>query len=57
MEKKPVNQFPNQATNTNQLNGQRSPRDIHDLFKNWQDDGIRDSGLDWGQPVGNELKR
>lgn len=31
------------------------PKNIHDLFANWQDDGIRDHELDWGQPQGKEL--
>lgn len=30
---------------------------IHDLFRNWQDDGQRDHELDWGSSEGNELPR
>lgn len=32
------------------------PRDIHELFLGWQDDGQREHELDWGQSVGSQLK-
>jgi antitoxin MazE len=31
------------------------PNNIHELFKNWQDDGKRDQELDWGDRKGNEM--
>lgn len=33
----------------------QEPANIHDLFKDWQDDGQRDHELDWGSSEGNEL--
>lgn len=34
----------------------KRPKNIHDLFKGWEDDGIRDRELDWGKAQGKELK-
>lgn len=34
----------------------KRPTNIHELFKDWQDDGKRDNELDWGKPEGNELQ-
>ena len=31
------------------------PKDIHELFAGWKDDGIRDHEIDWGEPKGKEL--
>ena len=28
---------------------------LNDLFKDYQDDGIREPPIDFGQPVGNEV--
>ncbi|WP_143463011.1 AbrB/MazE/SpoVT family DNA-binding domain-containing protein [Levilactobacillus enshiensis] len=33
----------------------KNPTNIHELFKEWQDDGKRDHELDWGKSEGNEL--
>jgi len=35
---------------------QKKPQDIHELFQNWEDDGIREKELDWGNSQGNELE-
>lgn len=32
-----------------------APNSIHDLFKDWKDDGIRSEELDWGESKGAEL--
>ena len=29
---------------------------IHELFNDWNDDGIRSKGLMWGDPKGEEFK-
>lgn len=29
---------------------------IHDLFRDWEDDGMHDTELDWGESKGNELE-
>ncbi|MCS8619314.1 PbsX family transcriptional regulator [Limosilactobacillus fermentum] len=29
---------------------------MHELFKDWQDDGKRDHELDWGKSEDNELQ-
>ncbi|PRO86742.1 PbsX family transcriptional regulator [Lactiplantibacillus pentosus] len=29
---------------------------MHELFKDWKDDGERDHELDWGKSEGNELQ-
>lgn len=34
----------------------KTPTNIHDLFADWKDDGIRDRELDWGNPVGREFR-
>ncbi|MDF3266404.1 AbrB/MazE/SpoVT family DNA-binding domain-containing protein, partial [Lactiplantibacillus plantarum] len=34
----------------------KTPTNIHELFKDWQDDGKRDHELDWGKSEGNELQ-
>nr|WP_308718710.1 AbrB/MazE/SpoVT family DNA-binding domain-containing protein [Lactiplantibacillus plantarum] len=34
----------------------KNPTNIHELFKDWQDDGKRDHELDWGKSEGNELQ-
>ena len=34
----------------------KNPTTIHELFKDWQDDGKRDHELDWGKSEGNELQ-
>lgn len=34
---------------------EKEPTNIHELFKNWKDDGVRDHELDWGKSEGNEL--
>ncbi|GAA3622243.1 AbrB/MazE/SpoVT family DNA-binding domain-containing protein [Secundilactobacillus similis] len=34
----------------------KEPTNIHELFADWQDDGVRDHDLDWGKPVGREFK-
>ncbi|WP_281165471.1 AbrB/MazE/SpoVT family DNA-binding domain-containing protein [Liquorilactobacillus sicerae] len=34
----------------------KKPTNIHELFKDWQDDGKRDHELDWGKSEGNELQ-
>ncbi|NVY96530.1 PbsX family transcriptional regulator [Lactobacillus sp. DCY120] len=34
----------------------KCPTNIHELFKDWQDDGKRDHELDWGESVGNEVQ-
>ena len=31
------------------------PKDNHELFAGWKDDGIRDHEIDWGEPKGKEL--
>ncbi|UQS84271.1 AbrB/MazE/SpoVT family DNA-binding domain-containing protein [Bombilactobacillus thymidiniphilus] len=33
----------------------KQPANIHELFKDWHDDGIREHELDWGQATGDEL--
>ncbi len=35
----------------------KEPTNIHELFKDWQDDGQRDHELDWGKLEGHELPR
>lgn len=32
------------------------PSNIHELFAGWEDDGKRDTEIDWGESKGNELK-
>lgn len=32
------------------------PTTLKELFANWQDDGVRDHELDWGESKGNELE-
>lgn len=32
------------------------PENIHDLFRGGEDDGIRETELDWGESKGNELE-
>ncbi|WP_220728487.1 AbrB/MazE/SpoVT family DNA-binding domain-containing protein [Apilactobacillus xinyiensis] len=32
------------------------PKNIHELFENWQDDGQREHELDWGNSEGNEVQ-
>lgn len=32
------------------------PTNIHELFKDWRDDGQRDFEPDWGERQGHELK-
>lgn len=32
------------------------PKNIHQLFSGWSDDGIRDTELDWGDRQGHEFK-
>ncbi|MFC6208105.1 AbrB/MazE/SpoVT family DNA-binding domain-containing protein [Levilactobacillus tongjiangensis] len=32
----------------------KKPENIHELFAHWQDDGQRETELDWGKPEGNE---
>jgi len=34
---------------------QSKPQDIHELFQDWEDDGIREKELDWGDSHGNEF--
>ena len=34
----------------------KNPANIHELFKDWQDDGKRDHELDWGKSEGNEFQ-
>ncbi len=34
---------------------QKRPKDIYELFENWEDDGIRETELDWGHKQGNEF--
>lgn len=31
------------------------PKTIHELFSDWEDDGIRQGEIDWGQAQGEEL--
>lgn len=33
----------------------KQPRNIHELFEGWKDDGIREHELDWGKSQGKEL--
>jgi len=33
----------------------RRPTNIHELFDNWQDDGLREHESDWGRATGNEI--
>lgn len=33
----------------------KEPKNIHELFANWQDDGQRDHELEWGKAQGKEL--
>lgn len=33
----------------------KQPADIHDLFADWQDDGLRDQQMDWGKAMGHEM--
>lgn len=33
----------------------KQPRNIHDLFAEWHDDGVREHELDWGSFQGKEL--
>jgi len=35
---------------------EKQPTNIHELFAGWQDDGQRESELDWGKAKGNELE-
>ena len=34
----------------------KQPKTIHELFSNWEDDGIRHNENDWGEAKGGELK-
>ncbi|KRL31377.1 hypothetical protein FD20_GL000601 [Liquorilactobacillus uvarum DSM 19971] len=34
----------------------KNPTNIHELFKDWKDDGKRDHELDWGKSEDNELQ-
>ena len=34
----------------------KQPNTIHELFSNWEDDGIRHKEIDWGEAKGGELK-
>lgn len=34
----------------------KAPSSIHELFKDWKDDGIRSKELMWGDPKGAEFK-
>ena len=34
----------------------KQPNTIHELFSNWEDDGIRHNENDWGEAKGGELK-
>jgi len=34
---------------------EKQPTDIHELFAGWQDDGQRESELDWGKAMPNEI--
>lgn len=34
----------------------QQPSTIHELFADWEDDGIRHGELDWGQAQGGELE-
>ena len=34
----------------------KQPNNIHKLFANWKDDGIRHKEIDWGEAKGGELK-
>ena len=34
----------------------KQPNSIHELFSNWEDDGIHHKELDWGEIKGNEGK-
>lgn len=31
-------------------------KNIHELFANWEDDGVRSHEMDWGESKGAELK-
>ncbi|MFD1472281.1 AbrB/MazE/SpoVT family DNA-binding domain-containing protein [Companilactobacillus mishanensis] len=33
----------------------KEPKNIHELFDGWEDDGIRETELDWGSSKGDEL--
>lgn len=33
----------------------KHPKNIHELFDGWKDDGVRDHELDWGDAQGSEL--
>lgn len=33
----------------------KQPKNIHELFADWKDDGIRDHELDWGESQGKEM--
>ncbi|WP_048000483.1 AbrB/MazE/SpoVT family DNA-binding domain-containing protein [Lactiplantibacillus herbarum] len=33
----------------------RQATNIHELFDNWQDDGLREHESDWGESTGNEI--
>ncbi|WEV39967.1 AbrB/MazE/SpoVT family DNA-binding domain-containing protein [Lactobacillus sp. ESL0684] len=35
---------------------EKQPKNIHELFANWQDDGQRAEELDWGTSSGHELE-
>lgn len=35
---------------------EKQPNTIHELFSNWEDDGILHQELDWGESKGNERK-
>lgn len=32
------------------------PTNIHELFEDWEDDGIREKELNWGESKGQELE-
>ena len=34
----------------------KRPTDIHELFAGWQDDGKKDTEMDWGRSQGHEVK-
>jgi len=34
----------------------KEPKNIHELFADWQDDGQREHELDWGKAKGQELE-
>lgn len=40
---------------TNNQKSEANNGTLNDLFKDYQDDGIRETLIDFGQPVGNEV--